>query len=189
MSAATQLRYSYDDYLRALEESQIKLEFAAGAIYAMAGGTLTHGALSARASHVLQRSMRGGCTTYSSDVKVRVETTDFAGFPDVSVVCGKPVEARIDKHAIINPVLVVEVTSRSTEAYDRGEKLAHYQQLPAVQVVMFISHRERRVTLVERTDAGWVTRELRDGVDVTLREPAATFAVNELYEGIDLDVM
>lgn len=187
MSTARQLRYSYEDYLRSLERSELKLEFCAGVIYAMAGGTPTHAELGATAIALLRQALLGRGTVYSSDAKVRVETTDFSAFPDASVVCGERRVSPIDGNALINPSLLVEVTSRSTEDYDRGEKLSHYQRLPSVSAVLFISHREPRVTVVERADRGWTEREFGPGDRVTLSQPAMSLLVDELYAGVTLE--
>ena len=186
VSIARQLRYSYEDYLRALAESDIKLEYSGGVIYAKAGGTLTHASLSARIIRLLDSALAGRCTVMTSDAKVRVETSDFAGFPDASVVCGERITSPIDPHALINPTLLVEVTSRSTEAYDRGEKLAHYQALASLRAVVFVSHRERRVTLVSREDGRWEERDFEGG-EVVIRQPEVRFNVADVYAGIDLD--
>lgn len=187
MNTARQLRYSYEDYLRALERSELKLEYSAGLIYAMAGGTPTHAELSAAAITVLRLALRGRCSVMTSDAKVRVETSDFAAFPDAIVVCGERQLSRVDGNAVTNPSLLVEVTSRSTEDYDRGEKLSQYQRLPSLDAVLFVSHRERRVTVVERVVDGWKTTELRDGQEVVVSALGVRFAVAELYEGVTLD--
>lgn len=186
MDAAHQLRYSYEDYLRALDESAIKLEYCAGVIFAMAGGTLAHAELGAAVIRVLGQRLLGRCTVMTSDAKVRIESSDFAGFPDAMVVCGPRHTSRIDPNALINPSVIVEVTSRSTEGYDRFEKLSHYKRIPSLSAVIFVSHRERRITVVER-QSGWATGEVYPGGQVTLQEPALSFMVDELYEGIVLD--
>jgi len=186
MTTARQLHFSYEDYLRALDSSALKLEYCSGVIYAMAGGTLAHAELSAAAIRILGTALLGRCTVLTSDAKVRVESSDFAGFPDATVVCGARQSSRIDANALINPTVIVEVTSRSTEQYDRGEKLEHYQRLPSVKAVLFVSHRERRVTVVERR-AQWASAEVAAGERVTLAEPALSFLVDELYAGISLD--
>jgi Uma2 family endonuclease len=187
MSTARQLRYSYEDYLQTLARSEVKLEFCAGVIYAMAGGTLTHSALATRITIALGKQLPPSCEGFNSDAKVRVEETDFAGFPDASVVCGPVQRAPSDAHALANPSLLIEVTSKSTEAYDRGEKLEHYQRIPALRAVLFVSHRAPRVTLVERTDSGWSTRDFGPGERLALTVPALTLSVDELYAGITLD--
>lgn len=138
MTTARRLHYSYEDYLRALESSALKLEYCAGVIYAMADGTLAHAELSVAVSTLLRGRLPKDCSDFSSDAKVRVEATDFAAFPDVSVVCGERLTSPIDANALVNPTLLVEVTSRSTEEYDRGEKLEHYQRLPSLAAVLLV---------------------------------------------------
>ncbi len=188
MSTAKRLHYTYADYLRMLAENPFKLEYCDGVVYAMAGGTPAHAALSAAVVAILRQRLLGRCTTFTSDLKVRIEASDLATFPDVSVVCGALQASPIDANAVTNPSLLVEVTSRSTEDYDRGEKLSHYKQLPSLCAVLFVSHKTRRVTIVERVEGRWVERELRGGEDVVLRDPELSFAVDELYQGIELDV-
>jgi Uma2 family endonuclease len=187
MTTARQLRYSYEDYLRSLERSELKLEYCAGVIYAMAGGTPTHAELAAAVISLLRPPLQGRCSVYTSDLKVRVEASDFSAFPDVSVVCGERQLSPIDANAIVNPGLLIEVTSRSTEEYDRGEKTSHYQRLPSVRAVLLVSHRSPNVTVVERGEAGWTERQLGPGERVTLAQPAIDFAVDELYAGITLE--
>lgn len=184
---AKRLHYSYAEYLRLLEESPFKLEYCDGVIYAMAGGSVAHAALSAAAIRILGQALRGTCTVFTSDLKVRIDASDLSTFPDVSVVCGPPQSSAIDAQAIINPTLIVEVTSRSTEDYDRSDKLSHYKQLASLQAVLFVSHRMRAVTCIERSGDGWTEREVRGGEQVTLREPDVSFGVDELYEGVTLD--
>lgn len=123
----------------------------------------------------------------TSDAKVRVETSDFAAFPDTVVVCGERQLSRVDANAVINPSLLVEVTSRSTEDYDRGEKLSQYQRLPSLDAVLFVSHRERRVTVVERVAGAWRSTECLQGEFVDVTALGLRFAVSELYEGVTLD--
>jgi Uma2 family endonuclease len=119
---------------------------------------------------------------------VRVEATDLSTFPDVTVVCGERRLARIDPNAVVNPTLLVEVTSDCTEDYDRGEKLNHYKQLPSLSAVVFVSHRRPQITVVARDAAdGWSQREFRAGEDVVVTELALRLAVDEIYAGIALE--
>jgi Uma2 family endonuclease len=186
VSNALTLHYTYEQYLQALEDSRIKLEFWAGVVYAMAGGTIAHGQLAAAAIHRIATSLPH-CKVFSSDVKIRVDATDLAAFPDASVACGEVVRAKLDAHAVVNPAILVEVTSKSTEDYDRGDKLAQYKQLPSLRVVLFVSHRERRVTIVERDGGQWHERDVRSGENVVVREPPLSFSIDDLYAGVTLD--
>lgn len=187
MSTARRLHYDYADYLRSLEVSPLKLEYCEGVIYAMAGGTRAHAELGAAMIAVLHRALPKGCRVATSDLKVRVEASDLSTFPDVSVVCGPAEASPLDANAITNPTLLVEVTSRSTEDYDRGDKLSHYKQLPSLRAVLYVSHRTRKLTVVERAASGWEERELRGGESVSLATPAIRFDVDDVYDGIDLD--
>jgi Uma2 family endonuclease len=153
----------------------------------MAGGTPAHADLAASITRILGNILLGHCRVSSSDLKVRIEATDLATFPDVTVVCGERRLAAIDRNAVTNPTLLVEVTSKSTEDYDRGEKLNHYKLCPSVTTVLFVSHRRPQVTLVSRVGAGWEVREYRAGQQVEVEDPSLTFAVDELYAGIRLD--
>ena len=187
MSTARRVHYTYGEYLSALEMSEVKLEFCDGEIYAMAGGTPVHAELAAAVTRLLGQALLGRCRVYSSDLKVRIDATDLSTFPDVTVICGEPQFAAIDRNAAINPTLLVEITSASTEDYDRGEKLSHYLQLPSLQAVIFVSHRSQRLTLRRRAGQSWETIEFRTGERMELAAPTLSLAVDDVYAGIALD--
>lgn len=185
---ARRLHHSYQEYLAALELSGVKLEYCEGEIYAVAGGTPAHADLAASITRILGNSLLGRCRVSSSDLKVRIEATDLSTFPDVTVVCGERQVAVVDRNAVTNPTLLVEVTSNSTEDYDRGEKLSHYKQCPSVVAVLFVSHRRPQVTVVARSETGWASREYRAGQNVELTGTLELHvSVDELYAGIVLE--
>ncbi len=165
--SARRLHYDYADYLAALEQSALKLEYCDGVIYAMAGGTRAHAELAASVIVALHAALPRSCRVATSDLKVRVEATDLSAFPDASVTCGASQTSAIDANALVNPKILVEVTSRPTEDYKRGDKLSHYEQLESLRAVLLVSHETRRITLVERnSEEGrhrWEERELRGG--------------------------
>lgn len=185
MSVGLGLHYSYTEYLSALEMSELKLEYCDGVIYAMAGGTPTHAELSLNTGAALKRAL-ANCSVFSSDLKVRIERTDLSAFPDVSVVCGEREFSTIDRNALTNPIILVEVTSPSTEDYDRGDKLSHYKQLSSLAAVLFISHRTPRITVVQRGAAGWEESEYRSGERLELKAPVLSLSVDEVYAGVVL---
>lgn len=187
MTTAKRLHYTYEEYLRALEMSDVKLEYGDGVIYAMAGGTAAHAALGAAATRLFGQALLGRCTVYSSDLKIRIEATDLSTFPDGSIICSALETSSIDKNAATNPTVLIEVTSPSTEDYDRSEKLRNYKHLPSLKAVIFISHRRPQVTVVQRSGPGWEERELGAAESITLVEPAVSISVAELYSGIDLE--
>jgi Uma2 family endonuclease len=180
------LHHRYAEDPAALEISRVKLEYCDGEICAMAGGTPAHADLATSAIRLLGNALAGRCRVSSSDLNVRIEATDLSRFPDVTVVCGERLVFAIDRNALINPMLIVELTRSSTEDYDRGEKLNHYRQCPAVQAVLLVSHRRPPGTIVVRTNTGWEQLERRSDEWVELAAPQLRISVNELYGGIEL---
>jgi Uma2 family endonuclease len=180
MSTARRYHHSYDDYLRLESESPLKLEYSDGEIFAMAGGTPEHGALAMQFVRLTSATLPSSCTVFSSDVKVRVVASDLATYPDVSITCGALVPPSDDPNAVTNPRFIIEVTSPSTEDYDRGDKLSQYKQLPSLDAVFLISHRSRRVTIVSRAGSRWEVRDVRAGERVEF-DGVIVFEVNDLY--------
>jgi Uma2 family endonuclease len=146
----------------------VKHEFIDGHVWAMAGGSPAHAAIAVNIAALLREQVRGRpCRVFSSDLRVRVLDTGLATYPDVTVVCEAletdPGDAR--GHTIVNPTLVVEVLSPSTEAYDRGEKLAHYERIAGLREIVLVAHDARRLEVWRRADDSW-TLEVTAGDEV-----------------------
>ncbi len=152
---------TYEQYLDAEHASVVKHEYLRGEVYAMAGGTPTHAALAMAIGAALANALAGRqCRVFGSDLRVRVEATDLSTYPDVTVICGRLQTADGDEDAATNPILIVEVLSDSTEAYDRGEKFAHYRRLPSLREYILVSQHERRLEAYARNSEGaWVLAE------------------------------
>jgi len=184
MSTARRVHHTYEDYLQLEPGSPHKLEYCDGEIYAMAGGSPEHGALAMQFVRLSSASWPAACRVYSSDVKVRVDASDLSTYPDLSIVCGPLERSPRDANAITNPRYLIEVTSPSTEDYDRGDKLSHYKQLASLQAVVLVSHRRRQLTVVRRDGGRWTQTELRAGETLQLDDGVA-ITVDELYSVVD----
>jgi Uma2 family endonuclease len=181
ISRAHRRRYSYAEYLTLEESSSVRHEFFDGEIYAMAG-TPTHAALAAAIIGLVGAQLPFGCRAYTSDLRVRVPETGLSTYPDVTVVCGKTIRAVDDLLGVTNPVLLVEVTSPSTEDYDRGEKLSHYQRLPSVKEVLLVSHRGPALLLHRRGPEGsWSAIDVTGGQTLDLSSVGVRLAVDDVY--------
>lgn len=177
---------SLEHYL-ALDVGDVKHEYVGGMVHAMAGGTPEHGALAANVIRHLGSVLRDRpCHVYTSDVRVAIDATGLRTYPDVTIVFGN-VE-RTDKDvSVVNPILLVEVTSDSTSDWDRGGKFAHYRQIASLREYVVVNHRERLVEHHARTaDDVWMLRDVRaDGV-VELTSLGCTLPLDEIYLKVEL---
>lgn len=176
-------RMSYAEYLAAEATSQVRHEFLNGEVWAMAGGTPEHAALAAAVIGELRAALRGKpCRVYTSDARVRVASTGLSTYPDVAVVCGALETAPDDPDAITNPVVLVEVLSDATEAYDRGVKAAHYRQIAALKEYVLVSQAEPRVEVYRRAATGrWELLEAKPGEALELEALGVRVDVAALY--------
>jgi Uma2 family endonuclease len=178
-----QKKMTYAEYLAFEAASVEKHEFLNGEVFAMCGGTLEHGALAVAFSAALVKALGDRpCRVYSSDVRVRINATGLTTYPDMSVACGKAEVDAEDPHALVNPVLIVEVLSGSTEAYDRGEKAAHYRHIPSLKEYALVSQHHPRIEVFRRNEAGrWELYEFERGATCELVSVGVSLSVDDVY--------
>ena len=180
------MHYTYSEYLAVEEESPIRHEYLDGEIYAMAGGTPDHAALAAAILSMIRAQLPRGCRAFTSDLRVRLPATGLTTYPDGAVVGGGTQRAPEDAVAVTNPLVLIEVTSNSSEDYDRGEKLRHYQAIPTAREILILSHREPRISVHRRGEDGWTSFEAGAGESVTLESIGGVVRVDEVYrEGLE----
>ena len=181
-SAARRLHHTYAEYLALEQASPTRHEYLDGEIYAMAGGSPDHAALAGAVIRLVGNGLRAGCRVYTSDLRVKIAATGLATYPDAAVVCGKTERAADDPLAVTNPVLLVEVTSPSTEDYDRGEKLRNYKELPALREVLVVSHAGPMLELHRRGEGEtWAVLRAGAGGSVELASVGVSIAVDDVY--------
>ena len=175
-------RYTLDDYLALEEESSTRHEFWEGEIVAMAGGTPEHAALAMAVGRQLGNQLEGtACRVFSSDLRVRILETGLVTYPDVTVICGPSERDPKSDTTVLNPRVAVEVTSDSSEHYDRGDKLEHYKTVPTMQAVVIVSHRERRVDVFSRQGTEWIFESKTSGEVASVAAVNASIDVDALY--------
>jgi len=177
-----------DEYLERERAAELRSEYREGQIWAMAGASRSHNRIAGNVFALLWNQFRGGsCEAYNNDMKVRLPKTFRYVYPDFVAVCGDRQFEDDKEDVLVNPTLIVEVLSDSTEAYDRGEKWVHYQQLPSLQEYVLVSQSRAMVERFVRQGDLWIyslTVGLESavafaGVDVVL-------AVADIYEGVTL---
>jgi Uma2 family endonuclease len=190
MAAAFDTLISEEEYLEQEERAETKSEYWRGRVYAMAGVSELHALIVWNVAGEFRQQMRGrSCRAYSSDLKVRIESTGLYTYPDVAALCGRAEFAKARGDVLLNPQVLVEVLSPSTEATDRGWKWAHYQLLPSLTDYLMVAQDGLRVEHYRRTEAGdaWLYREYRDLNDVVeLSSVGCRLSLAEIYDKVDL---
>lgn len=180
------MHYTYAEYLALEGESPIRHEYFEGEIYAMAWGTPDHAALAAAVLSIIRSQLPRGCRAFTSDLRVRILSTGLTTYPDGAVVSGGTQRPPEDAVAVTNPVMLLEVTSNSSEDYDRGEKLRQYQAIPSVKEILIVSHREPRISLHRRGERGWTSAEVVAGESLSLESIGGVVRVDDVYrEGLE----
>lgn len=191
MAAAPALaRMTFAEYLATEEAAPVKREWVNGEVFAMSGGTVLHGALAGEVYDALKSGLRGKlCRPFNSDVRVRVVETGLAAYPDVSVVCG-PIERDLEDHeGIVNPSVLVEVLSPTTERWDRGGKWQHYRRIPSLRHHLFVEPERRRIEVFTRQDDGtWNLRDLGPGDRIDLPAIGLSLDLDALYSAAEAAV-
>jgi len=177
-------RFSPDEYLARERESEGKSEYLAGEIFAMTGASRRHNRIVLNIAFSLDRQLKGkGCEVFVSDMRVRI--ADLYTYPDVVVACGDPRFEDSELDTLLNPVLIVEVLSKSTEDYDRGTKFAHYRTIPSMSEYLVVSQGHIHIEHSVRETDRWVLTET-DELASTLELPSigCTLELADVYDRV-----
>ena len=180
---AAQKTWTPEEYLAWERQQPDKHEFHGGEVFAMAGATFEHNQVVVNVGAELRAALRHKpCRVCASDLRVKVPATGLYTYPDTSVVCDRP-EFEDDKlDTLLNPLILVEVLSESTEDYDRGTKFTNYRTIASFRDYLLISTDQVLVEYYARRDDGsWVLREFRAGERFTLESVGCELVVDELY--------
>lgn len=177
-------RFTIAEYVELESFSNVKHEYIDGLILAMAGGTLEHSRLAAAIIFELQSQLRDRpCAVYTADARVRIEKPNVITYPDISVGCG-PVEVDIeDDCAQMNPTVLVEITSPSSEGYDRGKKFGFYRAIPSLREYVIVDQSEPSIEVWRRGEDGtWsLAQHGRAGERVELSSIACALDIGAIY--------
>ncbi len=177
-------------YLVFEDESEIKHEFSGGQVYAMTGGSVRHGVITANTIiHLGNQLSNRNCSVIGSDVRVHIKSKGAYRYPDVMVFCGEPAyrEGRTD--TITNPIVLVEVLSPSTAVTDRNEKLEEYFQILSLQAYLLVSQDNAKVERFLRHESGqWLYQYVTGlGSEIDVPPLDCTLALAKIYQRVTFD--
>ncbi len=167
--------------------SETRNELIDGTVVAMSGNTYPHVLIVRNLMLELNGQLRGKqCRVLCNELKVKVELTGDYFYPDLLGICGTPAFDRPSQVTVLNPTLLIEVLSTSTEAYDRGQKFLHYQQIPTLQEYVLVSQEEARIEIYTRGENSAWTYKMVSGPEATVSFVSIDCAVAlaEIYRDV-----
>jgi Uma2 family endonuclease len=191
MSSQTVPFMTPEEYLAKEREAEFKSEYYQGQVYAMAGARESHVLIVLNIGAELRHALKGRpCQIYPSEMRLHVPATGLYTYPDITVVCGERVFIDSHRDTITNPHLIMEVLSKSTEAYDRGLKFSNYQSIPSLREYVLVSQDLSRVEQFGRqSDQGWRYQATEGpGMRVKLTSIEVELALDEIYSNVEFAI-
>ena len=187
MAVQPRVEITPEEYLAAERQADFKSEYFAGEVFAMAGASYAHNLIVANVIAELRQQLKGqDCAVVPSDLRLWIESAEHYLYPDVTVVCGEP--RFTDEHVdtLINPRLVVEVLSKSTKDFDRGEKFTLYRTLPSFAEYFLIAQDRHHVEhFARQADGRWLLTDIDQVADtVALTSIEGQLALAEIYDKV-----
>src|SRR2546430_451478 len=148
-------------------------------MFAMARGTLRHSLIATNLAGEFRNRLRGGqCLPFNSDLRIKIVATGLFTYPGLSIICGPPEFVEGTEDTVVNPTILIEVLSDSTEAYDRGRKFEHYRQIPTLREYLLVSQKEPRIEqFIKQTDGRWLLNEATE-LMARLQLPSLEIAIS-----------
>ncbi|MBA3694524.1 MAG: Uma2 family endonuclease [Acidobacteria bacterium] len=188
MSAIPKRKLTPEEYLEIERKAEYKSEYFDGEVFAMAGAKRRHNVIAWNIGGELRQHLKGkNCEAYPADMRVFVPQTGLYTYPDLVVVCGEPQFQDDIFDTLLNPILIIEVLSDTTETYDRGKKFQHYRSIESLQEYVLVSQDEARIEkYVKRGDGFWLLSEAV-GLDseIEFASIECRIALAEVYDKID----
>lgn len=175
------------EYLEMERNSDVKHEYYQGEIFAMAGAKRAHNAISVNILIEIGTQLKDRpCIVFGPDMRVQVSSNGLYTYPDIVAVCGE--EKYLDKNedTLLNPSLVIEVLSESTENYDRGKKFALYRGLESLKEYVLVSSEYRKVEIFRKNTMGqWVLSDVNENEPVVLESVDCGLLLNDIYSKVE----
>lgn len=180
---------SPEEYSAIERQAEYRSEYLAGEVIAMPASSEVHNLVTGNIVVGLRTKLRGGpCRTYANDMRVRVTATGLYTYPDLVVICGERVFDDDENDTLLNPTLIIEVLSRTTEAFDRGRKFDHYASISSLQEYVLVAQDQHAVQQYQRLpDGSWryLSHSGRDA-SINLASVSVSLSLADIYDDIAL---
>jgi Uma2 family endonuclease len=190
MASQPKTTYTPEMYLEIDRRSDLKSEYFNGEIFAMSGASREHNLITFNISALLGPQLKGRqCEAYANDMRVKVSSSRLYTYPDIVVVCPVPIFDDKETDTLTNPTVIIEVLSKSTEAYDRGEKSVHYRKLGSLSEYLLVSQDNSHIEhFVRQSNNQWLLTEA-DGLEAVIDLTSITckLAMADVYDKVELE--
>ena len=189
MSFQTTLRMTAGEYLALERRAETRSEYVDGEMFTMAGASRRHNLIVTNIVRELSAQLRERpCDVYANDMRVKVSETGLYTYPDVVLACGEIRFEDDHQDTLLNPILLIEVLSPSTQGYDRFQKFSHYRRLPSLQEYLLIAQNQHRVEHYRRqSENQWLLSETAESVEsVTMASIGCRLTISDIYEKVDI---
>jgi Uma2 family endonuclease len=184
MASLPKTHLTFEEYLAIERNAEEKSEYFNGEMFLMSGGSATHSIIAAKVIRLLGNQLvERDCVVYNSYMRVKISKLNKSAYPDVSIGCGEQQFDDEQKDTLLSLTLIIEVLSNSTEAYDRGKKFEHYQQLDSFIEYILISQTPYRIEqFIRRDDRTWTYKEFRNADEIVQLESVnCTLLLEDVY--------
>jgi Uma2 family endonuclease len=188
MSTLPKPRLTPEEYLEIEDAAEYKSEYYQGEMFAMAGATYNHNLIALNAAAELRQQLkRRPCTVCSSDMRIHTPRTGLYTYADAVVICGEPAFLGQNQMTLLNPTVIIEVLSPTTEAYDRGRKFEHYQSIDSLREYLLIASDRMSATLYRRqSEQQWlITIANTPESAIELESAGCRLPLLDLYDKVD----
>ena len=182
-------KISIEAYLEMENASIEKHEYYKGEVFAMSGAKVSHNTISGNLFVTLSNKLKGKkCKPYNSDQRIHIQSNTLFTYPDISIICGEIITLNNDEYNVLNPSAIIEVLSKSTKNYDRGEKFKLYREIPALQEYILADSESIHIEVFRlNKNKHWELEEynsLEDRIHIKVIDEK--ILISEIYEGVNI---
>jgi Uma2 family endonuclease len=184
-------RMSIEEYLKIENAADEKSEYYKGEIFAISGAKVPHNTIATNFLGILFNKLKGKkCKPYNSDQRIHIPMNTLFTYPDISIICGEIITLNNDDFNVLNPTVIIEVLSRSTRNYDRGEKFKLYRDIATLKEYILADSESIHIEVFRLNENGhWELEEYNSLSDkVIIKAIDETIALSEIYDGVPIEI-
>ncbi len=187
--AYSKQKISIEAYLEMENASLEKHEYYKGEVFAMSGAKVPHNKIASNLSGILYKKLRGKkCQPFNSDQRIHIHSNTLFTYPDISIVCGEILTLNNDEYNVLNPTVIIEVLSKSTKNYDRGEKFKLYRDIATLKEYILVDSESIHIEVFRlNKNNHWELEEYNDiNSNLEIKAISESLSIREIYEGVNL---